>query len=111
MGYDYAADYAARTAYGPSIGSPKNASEDAPRTISSAIGRIDGLNDRLAKVREHLAGISDQIGGPRPTDASKNAERVSSAGVVGKLNDATEAAHVTIGDIEALLGSIGRALG
>lgn len=85
---------------------------EAPRTISSAIGRIDGLNDRLAKVREHLAGISDQIGGPRPTpDPAKEVGRPPSAGAVGKLNDSTELAHNYLGDIEKLLGSIGRALG
>lgn len=85
---------------------------EVSRTIASAIGRVDGLNDRLAKVREHLANISDQIGGPRLVgEASKGTERPPAAGAVGKLNDATEAAHVYVGDIESLLGSIGRALG
>lgn len=85
---------------------------EAPRTIASAIGRIDGLNDRLGKVREHLTGISDQIGGPRPTpDPAKEVGRPPFAGAVGKLNDSTEYAHAYLSDIENLLGSIGRALG
>jgi len=84
----------------------------APRSIASAIGRIDGLNARLAKAREHLATLSDQIGGPRPTDGEAGGDpKVQPIGAVARLNDATEHAHSQMSDIENLLGSIGRALG
>lgn len=107
MDYAQAGSYGAQTAASNGL-----RPVEVPRTITSAISKVDGLNDRLAKVREQLTGLSDQIGGPRLTgDGSKNAERPPSAGVVGKLNDATESAHNYVGDIENLLGSIGRALG
>lgn len=83
-----------------------------PRTIASAIGRMDSLNDRLSKVRAQLEAISDQIGGPRPAveksigDASPEA-----VNAVGKLNDSADFAHNYLTEIEGLLGSIGRALG
>lgn len=84
----------------------------APRSIASAIGRIDGLNARLAKAREHLATLSDRIGGPRPTDGEAGGDpKVPPIGAVARLNDATEHAHSQMSDIENLLGSIGRAFG
>lgn len=84
-----------------------------PRTIASAIGRIDGLNDRLAKVRESLASIADQIGGPRPVSESANkpAQAPPSNNAVSRLNESADYAHDYLSEIESLLGSIGRALG
>lgn len=83
----------------------------APRTITSAIGKIENLNERLTEARKHLANLSDQIGGPRPTSAGESGGNPAAEGVVGRLNDATEYAHQQMADIESLLGSIGRALG
>lgn len=82
-----------------------------PRTIASAIGRVDGLNERLGKAREHLNSISDAIGGPRPSENMSGNAKLPSAGAVGRLNDSVECAHECMADIEGLLGSISRALG
>lgn len=83
-----------------------------PRTIASAIGRVDGLNDRLAKVREILSNFSDQIGGPRPTENAKNGSAsLPSTSTVARLNDSADTAHDCLTEIESLLGCIGRALG
>lgn len=100
--------YAQASTLGSIEGQKVNA---APRTIASTIGRIEGLNARLGKVREHLASLSDQIGGPRPTEAGENGGSPAAVGAVGRLNDASEYAHTQMSDIENLLGSIGRALG
>lgn len=84
----------------------------APRTISSAIGRVEGLNERLSRVREHLTSISDQIGGPRAaTDAGTKPQSLPSSNAVSRLNDSADYAHDHLTEIESLLGSIGRALG
>lgn len=85
----------------------------APRTISSAISRVDGLNDRLSKIREELSNISDQIGGPRPVSdgTGKPSQAPPSISAVSRLNDSADYAHDYLTEIEGLLGSIGRALG
>ncbi|MDB5607806.1 MAG: hypothetical protein JWP25_4706 [Bradyrhizobium sp.] len=82
-----------------------------PRTIASAIGRVEGLNERLSQVREHLSSISDQIGGPRPAESGNGKANLPGSGAVGRLNDSVEGAHDCLSDIEDLLGSISRALG
>lgn len=82
-----------------------------PRTIASALGRVDGVNERLSKVRAHLNEIADAIGGPRPADEPANNVKLPSAGAVGRLNDSVEGAHDFLSEIEGLLGSISRALG
>ena len=87
-----------------------NAIVSPPRTIASAMGRVDGLNERLSKVREHLSNLSDQIGGPRPTGALVK-DHEPPTGAVGHLNDSIDAAHDQVADIEDLLGCISRALG
>lgn len=84
---------------------------EAPRTIASAMARIDSLNERLSSAREQLSALSDQIGGPRGVSASTGRDNPPSVGAVGRLNEATETAHSQMSDIEGLLASIGRALG
>jgi hypothetical protein len=83
----------------------------APRTIASAIGRVDGLNERLAGVRIQLTNISEQIGGPREVCISATDTPPSESNTVCRLNDSAERAHECMSDIESLLGCIGRALG
>lgn len=83
----------------------------APRTISSAIGRMDNLNGRLSEVCKQLSGISDSIGGPRPLNAEAGKDHVPSGDVVGRLNDSADCAHDYMGEIENLLGAIARSLG
>lgn len=82
----------------------------APRTIASAQSRMDGLNERLMEVRNHLGGIADAIGGPRPANGEAKAS-LPSAGAVGRLNDAVEAGHCQVAEIHELLAAISRALG
>jgi hypothetical protein len=86
---------------------------EPPRTIASAASRIDGLNERLAKMRESLSMISAQIGAMSSVGvnvADKNGV-VTPGGAVYRLNDATDAAHSQMTDIENLIDGIGRALG
>lgn len=82
-----------------------------PRTISSAIGRIDAANDRLAGIVGQLAQVADQIGGPRPTSNEARGVSPIVEGAVGRLNDSADRTHDQLDDIEALLTTIGRALG
>ena len=83
-----------------------------PRTITSAISRVDGLNERLSEVIKGLTSLSDQIGGPRPiAGASAGEPKVQSPAVVDRLNDSAEYAHVQLSTIDSLLASIARSLG
>jgi hypothetical protein len=82
-----------------------------PRTIASAMSRVDGLNERLIQMRGHLSNICEQIGGPYPASAAIGKERAASPGAVGRLNDSVDAAHDCVAEIESLLQSISRSLG
>jgi hypothetical protein len=82
----------------------------APRTIASAIGRVEGLNERLVEVRQQLSKISDVIGGPRP-ESDPNKSAGIGSGIVYRLNDAADESHMAVTDIESLLASIQRSLG
>jgi hypothetical protein len=86
-----------------------------PRTIASAVGKLDQVNERLAAIHSQLEHFADQIGGPRPTPGGQivgNSTAVPPPqSAVHRLNDAAESAHMRISDIEQLLNSIGRALG
>lgn len=83
----------------------------APQTISSAISRMDELNGRLQQVYVQLAGIADQIGGPRSAGQASGKDQPPSISAVARLNDSADCAHSYLGEIESLLGSISRALG
>lgn len=82
-----------------------------PRTVATAVGRLDALNQRLNELRALSYHLSDQIGGPRPASGQIKGEAPSPMGAVGRLNDATDAAHETLSDIEETLKAIARALG
>ena len=85
---------------------------EAPRTISSAASRIDGLNDRLLKTYEALAMISSQLGALTPVNGQSPVKDVPSpSGAVHRLNESADKAHGLIGDIENLIQGISRALG
>jgi len=108
--YGSQANYAAQN-MGNAQGGLSNA-VPAPRTIASAIGRVDGLNERLASVRIQLTKISEQIGGPREAiGITATDSPPSESNAVCRLNDSAERAHECMSDIESLLGCIGRALG
>lgn len=84
----------------------------APRTVASAIGRIDGLNERLQGIRSQLANVSDMIGGPRNIAGNQKASAAPSpSGAVHRLNDSADNGHSVVSDIEDLLSSIQRSLG
>lgn len=83
-----------------------------PRTISSAAGRIDALNERLSKAVEALAMVSSQIGAMTPVSGlSANAKNAAPGGAVHRLNDSADEAHAKLAEIENYIESIGRALG
>lgn len=85
---------------------------EAPRTVASAIGRIDGLNERLQGIRSQLANVSDMIGGPRNIAGNQKASAAPSpSGAVHRLNDSADHGHSVVSDIEDLLSSIQRSLG
>jgi hypothetical protein len=84
-----------------------------PRSIASALARMDVVGERLVKVRDHLNALADQIGGPRPTDSSNGIKGQAGlpTGAVHRLNDSADRSNEILGDIEDLLGSISRSLG
>lgn len=47
----------------------------APRTITSAISRMETLNERLGGVRVGMQKLADQIGGPAPDQREGIAQR------------------------------------
>lgn len=84
----------------------------APRTISSAGSRLDGLNERLNSARNTLDAIANQIGGPRPAQAGQiKGDTPPMPDAVSRLNGSADAAHQIMNDIEETLQAIGRALG
>jgi len=89
------------------------ASAEAPRTIASAVGKVDALTDRLFKTRAQLEGLSETIGGPRPVAGGISISNVKAqqSGILFRLNDGVESAHSVIDDIEGLLAGISRSLG
>jgi hypothetical protein len=83
-----------------------------PRTLNSAAGRLDALNERLSKAVEGLAMVSSQIGAMTPVNGQNNAKSQTSAcGAVPRLNDAADEAHAKLGEIENYINSLQRALG
>jgi hypothetical protein len=87
-----------------------NAVVAPPRTIASAISRMEGLNERLAKVNSHLSGIANELGALRQA-GSNGIEKAPCVGAIGRLNDSADAAHSQLADIEDLLSAISTALG
>lgn len=85
-------------------------SPPTPRTITSAISRMETLNERLGGLRVGMEKLADQIGGPRPA-AEKQQPSAQDPTVVGRLNDSAEYAHVQLNEIEGLMNGIARALG
>ncbi len=84
-----------------------------PRTVASACGRLEQLNERLAGLRNMTYALADQIGGPRPVGNGIKgvAESAQAYGAVGRLNDSADAAHSTLDEIEETLKAISRSLG
>lgn len=96
-------------AYSSQLGVP---TPEVPRTVASAIGKLNSLNERLSATLSQIATISDMIGGPRPAgNVEKGRDAPPSSGAVGHLNDALDLAHRQCSEAEEMLGSIGRALG
>lgn len=85
---------------------------EAPRTISSAAGRIDELNGRLVKLTESISMISSQLGALSPVAGGSPARDVPTpSGAVYRLNNSADQAHMTLSEIENLVNGIARALG
>lgn len=101
--------YVGGSALGGALGVTAVAVPKQP-TVASALGRIEGLNARLAQVATQLAAISDAVGGPRPVNGV-GGDAPAPSGMVYRLNDSAEASHRQISEIEDLIGAIGRALG
>lgn len=86
----------------------------APKTIQSAIGRLDGVNERLSKVQSMLDEIAGNLGAHRLVSGSageRAADNIPTAGAVARLNGAADAAHANLSSIEDTLAAIQRALG
>ncbi len=102
------ANYAAQTNYNTaSVGAVMSPQP----TVASALGHIESLNGRLDQITKQLAGISDAVGGPRPTSGELAGGNPAPSGIVYRLNDGANAAHRQLNDIEELIATIARALG
>lgn len=87
-------------------------SAEAPKTLASAVSRMDNLNGRLAKVIEALGGIAAQIGSAYPAKAPESGNaQAGSSGTIYRLNDLASDAHTEVSDIENLIAGIQRSLG
>lgn len=92
----------------PFAGEPK---AEPPKTLASAVSRLDGINEHLAKVAESLSQITSHLGVPVLVSGGANGKQATPGGMVHRLNDTAEDAHVRLTEIEALIAGIGRALG
>jgi len=88
-----------------------NCTASPPRTISSAVGSIRGLSDRLDNIIASLNGLADQIGGPRPCGPSGAEKSLASSGILGDLHDAADNASSKVSTIDELVATISRQLG
>jgi len=84
-----------------------------PRTLNSAAGRLDALNERLSKAVEGLAMVASQIGAMTPVNGLNQAKvrETAASGAVHRLNDSADEAHAKLSELENYIQSIGRALG
>lgn len=86
-----------------------------PRTISSALIRMDSLNERLASLNNQLEQIANTIGGPHPAIGGQTVPVATAApepnSAVHRLNGAAEYAHSQVSEAEGLINSIARSLG
>lgn len=97
---------------GQAVGLGNLKGQEAPRTLASAAGRLDNLNDRLSKVTESLSQVASQIGSLTPVGVGGDPKtRPIDPGAVIRLNDAADDAHNKIAYIENLIAGIQRALG
>lgn len=87
-------------------------SVEAPRTISSAAGRIDELNGRLVKLTESAGMIASQIGALTPVSGDgRDTPEPTPSGAVYRLNNSADQAHRKLSEIENIVSAIARALG
>lgn len=86
---------------------------DAPRTLSSAAGRLETLNERLSQASEALSTVCAQIGAMSPLGqvAVSSGNEAVPGGAVHRLNDLAEDANAKLSNIETFIASIQRALG
>lgn len=86
---------------------------EPPRTLASAVSRMEGLNGRLEAAEKTLSGIAAEIGAHYGIGDAKSvgAEPSVQAGVVHRLNGAADYGHSRLTEIESLIASIQRALG
>jgi hypothetical protein len=82
-----------------------------PKTLASALGRVDGLASRLAEVRNRLGHLADIIGGPRGINGQASEKEPPPRSAITHLNDSADAAHAVVSDIEDLIAHITNALG
>ncbi|HEX5509847.1 MAG TPA: hypothetical protein VFX37_15205 [Pseudolabrys sp.] len=82
-----------------------------PRTIASAISRLEQVNDRLGAFGERLAIIADQLGVLRAVGDDPKGAKPLASGAIERLNHGTEMAHEHLNAIDSLLGAIINALG
>lgn len=83
-----------------------------PRTVNSAIARMEGLASRLTAAIAVISDVAESIGGPRPMggDTAKPAQPPATS-AVGRLNELADIAHDQVAQIEDALAAIQRSLG
>lgn len=84
---------------------------EPPRTIASAASRIDELNQRLSVSTEALGMIAAQLGALSGVGVPPLKDQTAASGAIHRLNDAADAAHLKLGEMEGLIAGISRALG
>lgn len=94
--------------YNNSISAIQSASP--PKTLASALSRVEGLNERLMQNIQALDSIANALGALR-CGVKSSKVNPDSVGAVGRLNDVADAAHAHLADIDDLISGISRALG
>lgn len=82
-----------------------------PRTVASAISRMESLNERLTTASNGLGGIADMLGALRGVPGKDAVGKPAASGAISRLNDSADTAHSQLSDIEVLLAAISSALG
>lgn len=88
----------------------KQSVPEAPRTIASALSRMEVLNGRLETTREHLARIASALGAIYPITADDTGKPITN-GAVGRLNDAADVGHSLMNQLESVLSALEQVLG
>jgi hypothetical protein len=96
---------------GINVGLAGQLKQEAPKTLASAVSKIESLNARLDKAAESLSMICSQIGALSATNRLGKDGETSASGLVYRMNDTADEAHTRLLTIESYISSLQRALG